>query len=95
MGRPGRRLDSGDCNKIRAYLEDTMLSCEAIGLEMAVNERTIERVKTNLELFCTFYPPAFTRRGRPRALTTAEEQFLLNYLEDQATAYMDELALVL
>ena len=50
-------------------------------------------MKTNLELFGTFYPPAFNRIGRPRALTNAEEQWILDYLDDQPTAYMDELAL--
>ena len=52
-------------------------------------------MKTNLELFGVFYPPAFSRRRRPRALTIAKEQWLLAYLDDQPMAYMDELALVL
>ena len=52
-------------------------------------------MKTNLELFGSFYPPAFNRRGRPRALTIAKEEWLLRYLKDQPTAYMDELALIM
>ena len=71
------------------------MPCAAIGRELGVNKRTIERMKTNLELFGSFYPPAFNRRGRPRALTVAEEKFVLDYLDDQPTAYMDELSLAL
>ena len=72
-----------------------MLSCRAIALEMGVDKKTIERMRLSFELFGTPYPPPFAKIGRPRALTTAEEQFLLAYLEDQPTAYLDELALVL
>ena len=95
MGRPPTRLSPSDCHRIRAFLEDTELPCSVIGSKCGVNKRTVERMKTNLELFGSFYPPAFNRRGRPRALTIAEEEWLLLYLEDQPTAYMDELALVL
>ena len=95
MSRSGRRLSHFDCNRIRAYLEETELPCATIGHEIGVNKRTIERMRTNLELFGSFYPPQFNRRGRPRALTIAEEEWLLRYLEDQPTANMDELALAL
>ena len=52
-------------------------------------------MKTNLELFGTFYPPAFNRIGRPRALINAKEQWILDYLDNQPTAYLDELALAI
>ena len=74
MGHPPTRLSPFDYYRIQAFLEDSELPCLVIAAECGVNKRTVERIKTNLELFGSFYPPTFNRRGRPRALTIAKEE---------------------
>ena len=95
MTRPGARLSETDCDRIKAFLDDGTLSCTRIGVEIGVNRKTIERMKLSFELFRTPYPPALVRRGRPRALTTPQEDWLLGYLAGQPTAEAQELGLAL
>ena len=81
--------------RARLLLNETDQSTEAIGLELGVTSRTIRRWRLSFDLFGEAYAPPFAAIGRPRALTVAQERWMLDYLDDQPTAYLDELVLAL
>ena len=81
--------------RARLLLNETDQSTDSIGIELGVTARTIRRWRLSFDLFGEAYAPPFTALGRPRALTVAQEQWMLDYLDDQPTAYLDELVLAL
>lgn len=66
-----------------------------IATRLELNKRTIERLRLNFELFNAPYAPKMARHGRPPMLQAVHRDFLLHYLEDRPTAYLDELTLAL
>ncbi|KAK0768499.1 hypothetical protein LTR91_014333 [Friedmanniomyces endolithicus] len=53
-------------------------------------------IRSNLELYGAAYPPSPTAvQGRPRALTDEQSAWMLAYLDNKPTAYLDELALAI
>lgn len=93
MALGGARLPTVTCNRIRAFLEDTREPPAAIAIKCGVSKRTVERMRLSFELFGQPYPDPVQKTGRPIALTEAQVQWILDYLKDQPTAYLDELAL--
>jgi transposase len=51
-------------------------------------------MRLNLELWGELYTPPSMKLGRPRTLTHTQEAFVLSYLQDQPTAYLDEVCQV-
>ena len=94
MPRPGARLSEADCHRVKASLDDG-ISCGHIGTELGVNRKTIQRMKLSFEMFSAPYPPAVLRKGRPRALTTSQEDWLFGHLAARPTAEAQELNLAL
>jgi transposase len=51
-------------------------------------------MRLSFDLFDQPYPPRVTAIGRPRSLTEAQVDWILAYLADRPTAYLDEVCLV-
>ena len=81
--------------RARLLLNETDDSTASIATELGVTARTVRRWRLSFDLFGEAYAPSFTTKGRPRALTVAQERWLLDYLDDQPTVYLDELSLAL
>lgn len=75
------------------------LSAASIGLHLAVTTRTVNRWRLNYKVWGEAYPPygrdCTTKQGRPLLLTTEQQRFMLAYLSDRPTTYLNEVALVL
>lgn len=69
------------------------LTTVAISTQLAIPVRTIRRWRENLEIYGDVYPPRIAVLGRPRVLTPQQAQSTLDYLSDQPTRYLDEVAL--
>lgn len=76
-------------------LLDSDVPPTSIALQLGISRRTVERWRLSIELFGASYPPAFSKQGRPRALTNAQLDWMLAYLNDRPSTYLDELALVM
>lgn len=87
------RADPHVTELARQYLEHTDEAPAAIALQLGVTKRTIERWRLNFEVYGTAYPPDYGHRGRPRALTTEQAQWLIAYLDERPSAYCSKLAM--
>jgi hypothetical protein len=89
---PGKHLNPLTANEIRLRLEAGQGN-KAIIKATKVNRKTVTRMRLNLDLFGELYSPEWTYKklGRRRTFTHDQEQFILSYLYDQPTAYLDEL----
>ena len=65
--------------RARLLLNKTDQSPESISIELGVTARTIRRWRLSFDLFSKAYAPPFAAIGRLRALTVAQEQWLLDY----------------
>jgi transposase len=73
-------------------LFDLGWTTHTIAKDLNVSIRQIYKWKSNLELFGTLTPPPLSVIGRPRTLTTAQEDALLQYIEECPTVYQDEMS---
>ena len=89
------RLPPETCSRIKGYLLETELSAADIAVNVGVSKRTIERVRLSYELFGKPYPDPVAVRGKHRALSYEHGCWLVSYLDDQPSAYLDELVLAL
>ncbi|KAI9760169.1 MAG: hypothetical protein M1840_002720 [Geoglossum simile] len=58
---------------------------------MKVSLSTLYRLHLNFDLFGQAYPPPTIVLGCPKLLLLAQELQLLDFLEDDPTAYLDEM----
>ncbi|KAF2195671.1 hypothetical protein K469DRAFT_699266 [Zopfia rhizophila CBS 207.26] len=86
----GRRLPDGTVNVIQAYLEADRPVSEIMEVTNA-GRSTIYKIRLNLEVFGTPYPPNTVKRGRPCTVLRIHKLRLLDYLENRPTAYLDEM----
>ncbi|KAI7226591.1 hypothetical protein KC330_g8761 [Hortaea werneckii] len=77
----------------RMYLEETNDNCSAIALRLGYSKGTVEKCRLNYEVYGEVYPPDFATRGRARALTTEQAGWMIAYLDERPSAYLEELAL--
>ena len=94
MAPTGSQLDSLTCNVIKTCL-DLGLSLTDTAKRTGVVRQTVATLRTNYEVFGTPYPPPAMGRGRPRALTAAQEDWVEAYFEEHPSAYMDEACLAI
>ncbi|KAF2187361.1 hypothetical protein K469DRAFT_705050 [Zopfia rhizophila CBS 207.26] len=85
-----RRLPDGTVNVIQAYLEADRPANEIMEVTKA-SRATIYRIRLNLDVFGTPYPPNTVKRGRPCTVLRIHELRLLDYLEDRPTAYLNKI----
>lgn len=86
----GRRLPDEVVYRIRVRIEAGE-RVPAIAKAIQVAHRTVYKIQVNLDLYGEPYAPASVVQGRPRLLLAYQELKLLDFLEDQPTAYLDEL----
>lgn len=89
------RADPHVTELARQYLEHTDEAPAAIALRLGVTKRTSERWRLNFKVYGSAYPPDYGHRGRPRALTTEQAQWMIAYLDERPNAYCNELALAI
>lgn len=92
MAPTGNQLPMLTCNLINTLL-DCNWPIQQIAEQAGVHRSTVHVIRTNFEVFGRPYPPPLTKMGRPRALTTAQEDWIELFLEENPTAYLDEVAL--
>lgn len=68
-----------------------------IASTLKISLATVKRMRTSFDLYGTPYAPAELRSvlGRPQAMTAEVVGWLLAYLDNRPTAYLDEMQLVL
>lgn len=67
------------------------LPAEAIAQEVNCHKRTVERIRENMLLYCSPFTPSQRRMGRPRRTTLAQEQALVQFVEQQPWATQPEM----
>lgn len=67
------RLAPDVTSRIQDLLQDGNQSYSAIAHDLQLRRHTIARIHRCLKLFNTQYPPSGVVKGRPRALTMAQE----------------------
>ena len=85
------RADLHVTEPARQYLEHTDEAPAAIALQFGVTNRTIERTGLNFEVCGIAYSPDYGNRGRPRALTKEQAQWLIAYLDERLSTHCNEL----
>ena len=65
-------------------------SIQAVANAENVTKETVRRISINIEAFGSPYAPSFVRQGRPKLLTRAMEEALLDYLLGRPDAFLDE-----
>ncbi|KAH8752342.1 hypothetical protein F5882DRAFT_368716 [Hyaloscypha sp. PMI_1271] len=63
----------------------------SITTAVGVAHETVYRMQRNVELWGVPYPPPTVKLGLRRLLLPYQEERLLEFLEDQPTAYLDEI----
>ena len=94
MAPAGARLPVQTCNRIRALI-DSSVPPSRIADKIYVCYKTVKRIRLSYELFGQPYPPRYISAGRKRKLTTAQMDWLLEFVSKHPTAYADEMALAL
>jgi transposase len=92
MAPTGNQLPPHICQMMKALLDDGLSPARVCG-RVGVSKKTVERIRLNYELFGAPYPPPAVALGRPRALTYAQELWVLDFVADRSTTYLDEVAL--
>ncbi|KAJ9657193.1 hypothetical protein H2201_008274 [Coniosporium apollinis] len=88
----GRKVKEDATSTIVSLLEKNTPIVE-IGRVTNVSETTIYRMRLNLELFGNPYTPQTVIRGRPKLLTVAQEDALIEWIKSQPTTpHLDEMA---
>ncbi|GAB7363739.1 hypothetical protein MBLNU230_g4307t1 [Neophaeotheca triangularis] len=64
-----------------------------VATKVGLSKRTIARWRLCFELSSTVYAPSGVVHGKPRIITTAQEDWKLKYLGDRPTAYLEEICL--
>ena len=67
------------------------MSIPSIHNDTGVSTRQIRKMRRNIGLWGSSKAPRLRKTGRPRALTSAMEDALANYLEERPWAYRDEM----
>lgn len=86
----GRRLPDEVVHRIRLRVEANE-SVAAIAEAVKVSKKTIYKLRLNLDIWGEPYAPPTVTLGRHRSLLPYQEMKLLKFLEDQPTAYLDEM----
>ena len=76
---------------LEAYFE-AGLPVREIVRQTSLYQDTVYKLRKDYRSFGQLYPPQSVKLGRPRLLTTEQEERLLDYLSDRPTAYLDELS---
>jgi transposase len=71
---------------LRAGVEVTQ-----IAEEVHVSHQWVSFLRQNLDAFNTVSPPPLSVQGRPRKITNDAEERILDFLEQNPTAYQDEI----
>jgi transposase len=87
------RVNPSIANQVRLRIEQGE-STNAIHRSTRITKQTIRRWRLNLDLFSNLYAPSFIVLGQPKKLSYDQEVFILTYLEDQPTSYLDEIVQV-
>src|SRR5213082_417237 len=62
-----------------------------IASEVRVSHQWVYQLRQTLNAFDTVSPPHLGVQGRPRKITTEAKQDLLDFLDDNPSAYQDEI----
>lgn len=76
-------------NKIRE-LWSQGLSNNTVATIIGIGRRTVDKLRLNLNLFNELYL-VFVKRGPIRRLNREQEDFILDYIRDRPTAYLQEI----
>jgi transposase len=79
---------------VRGAVEDflrTGLGNSEIGQNLQVSNQWVSDLRKLLQAFGTTTPPHPSVQGRPRKIHTQPEEGILDFLDDNPTAYLDEI----
>ena len=77
-------------NTIETYLRAGVEPLQ-IASEVRVSHQWVYQLRQTLDAFDTVSPPHLGVQGRPRKITAEAEQGLLDFLNDNPSAYQDEM----
>jgi transposase len=85
--------------KYAQSVRETVESCLRAGVdvqqiaeEVHVSHQWVYFLRQNLDAFDTVSPPPLSVQGRPRKITKEAEEGILDFIEQNPTAYQDEIA---
>ncbi|KAJ8108352.1 hypothetical protein OPT61_g8235 [Boeremia exigua] len=86
----GRKINPETLRDILIHLErDTGL--RAISRLLKCSRNTVRRIELSMDLYDTPYPPHSMVRGRPKLLLMAQEQALLQFVQEKPSAHLNEM----
>ena len=93
VDRDGRRIGTAAAESTAEQLLASHWKPSAIAKEIRCSTRSVERWGERLQIYRSFHSPHSDSGGRPRRITTAAKQSLLEYQSRNQWGYQDEMVI--